>query len=406
MRILFVHNNFPGQYKRIAEHLQGSKNHELLSASLATSAQSSLARSIKYKPHRQPSDQIHPATHYTESAVLLGQGALRSFVALRQTGWKPDIVLAHSGWGNSMFIKDAWPDTKLLSYFEWYYNADGDESTFLRTEPLDLKGRMKVRLKNTPMLHDLAAMDWGQCPTNYQADQFPIAFRDQVTVLHDGIDTGFFSPMVNATFAIGSRLFTKGDPLITYIARGMEPYRGFPQFIEAISRLQKIDAHVHAVVIGEDRVAYGPKRQDGISWKQAVLREYQPDMERLHFLGRQPLSILRNVLRVSAAHVYLTVPFVLSWSMMEAMSTGALVVGSDTPPVRELILDGFNGLLTDFYDVGKLVEKLSDAISSPSSFNSIRDNARNTIMERYTLEDINARYLQLINSVANGHRPQ
>ena len=406
MRILFIHNNFPGQYRRIVERLKGDRNYDLLSASLASNTQPSPIRYVRYKPHREPSKDIHPAARYTESTILTGQAVLKSMLAVRDKGWKPDIVLAHSGWGNSMFVKDAWPDTKLMPYFEWYYQADSDESGFLEGKPLDINARVRTRLKNTSMLQDLAAMDWGQCPTQYQLDQYPAVFHDRVSVLHDGVDTQFFSPAAEASFTMGARTFRKGDPVITYIARGMEPYRGFPQFIEAIARLQKLNPHVHAIVIGDDRVAYGAQRQDGTTWKQAMLAEHQPDMERLHFLGRQPLSVLRDVLRISAAHVYLTAPFVLSWSMLEAMSAGALIVGSATPPVEEVIIDGKNGLLTDFFDVSALVERLQLVLGNNQGYLSLRQAARQTILDRFELESCTSRYLSLINSVASGQKPQ
>lgn len=405
MRVLFIHNNFPGQYRRIVERLKGNKHYDLLSASLATNTQPAPIKFVRYKPHREPSKNIHPAAHYTESTILTGQAVLKTLLAVRDKGWKPDIVLAHSGWGNSMFVKDAWPDTKLMPYFEWYYHADGDESGYIEQKPIDINARIRLRLKNTSMLQDLAAMDWGQCPTHYQLEQFPTIFHDRISVIHDGVDTQFFSPAEHANYTVGSHVFRKGDPLITYIARGMEPYRGFPQFIEAIARMQKADPNVQAIVIGEDRVAYGAKRADDKTWKEAMLEEHRPDMDRLHFLGRQPLSVLRDVLRVSAAHVYLTAPFVLSWSMLEAMSAGALLVASATPPVQEVIIDGHNGILTDFFDVGQLVDTLHTVLSNIGGYQAQRAEARQTILERYELESMTSRYLGIINAVASGQRP-
>ena len=221
---------------------------------------------------------------------------------------------------------------------------------FLDGPMTDINEIMKLRMKNTPMLQDFAAMDWGQCPTAFQASQFPDFFRERMSVLHDGVDTVLFSPDEDATLTVGDRTFRKGDPLITYVARGMEPYRGFPQFMEAVSRLQKMNNDVHVLVIGEDRVAYGKRREDGKTYKEAMLAEHAFDLSRLHFVGNRPLTYLRDAWRVSAAHVYLTIPFVLSWSMLEAMSTGALVVGSDTGPVQEVIEDGRNGLLVPFFE--------------------------------------------------------
>lgn len=405
MRILFIHDNFPGQYRRIANRLARDRDYELLSGSLSTNQQPAPIRRVEYTLHRKPHETTHRALKYTEQAVITGQAALAAFAPLARSGWKPDIILGHSGWGSAVFLKDLWPDTKYLAYLEWYYNAVGGDVGFLRSSAPDLNDRMRLRMKNTPILHDLAAMDWGQCPTRFQASQFPSIFMDRVSILHDGVDTTFFSPSDEAALEIDGKVFKKGDPLITYIARGMEPHRGFPQFIEAVARLQKMNKDVHTLVIGADRVAYGPTRRDGKSFKQAALEENELDLSRLHFVGRKPLNYLRDALRVSAAHVYLTVPFVLSWSMMEAMSAGALVVASNTAPVAEVIRDGESGLLFDFHDPPRLADRLADILSAPGKWEPIRAGARRAIVERYDVKALETRYLRLIRAVANGKAP-
>jgi glycosyltransferase involved in cell wall biosynthesis len=406
MRILFVHNNFPGQYRRIVERLRGDKNYNLLSASLAKNEQPAVISRVGYKPHRTASTQIHPALRYTEETVITGQAALKALLPVRQKGWKPDIILGHSGWGAPMFLKDLWPDTRYLAYFEWYYNATGGDVGFLEPSEGGLNEAMRVRMKNTTLLQDFAAMDWGQCPTEFQASQFPDFFRQRMTVLHDGVDTEFFSPAEGTELVVGDLTFRRGDPLVTYIARGMEPYRGFPQFIEAIARLQKTDSRFHTLIIGTDRVAYGPKRRDGRTYRQVALEENEIDLSRVHFVGRKPLEYLRDALRVSAAHVYLTVPFVLSWSMMEAMSAGALIVGSDTGPVREMIRDGENGLLVPFHEPARLAEALAVVLADPARHAPLRSAARRLILDRYELAATTERYLDLIRSVAEHGMPE
>lgn len=406
MRILFIHNNFPGQYHRIVRRLKGDKNYDMLSASLVENNQPAPIKRIGYKLHREPAPATHPAAQYTEKCVLNGQAVVQSLLPVQKRGWKPDIVLTHSGWGPSLFVKDLWPDTKHLSYFEWYYHAKSADVGFLGEKEMDINALMRTRMKSTAILHDLASMDWGQCPTEFQASQFPDIFKDRMSILHDGVDTEYFSPLEGATFTLGDKVFRRGDPIISYVARGMEPYRGFPQFIEAVARLQKMHPTVQAVVLGEDRVAYGAKRQDGQTWKQAALAEYKPDLDRLHFMGYQPIHVMRDLLRVSAAHVYLTTPFVLSWSLMEAMSTGALIVASDTLPLHEVIDDGVNGLLTPFFEPATLADRLLDILQRPADFESQRAAARQTILERYELNELTDRYLKLIQTVAAGQRPE
>ncbi|MDG4675990.1 glycosyltransferase [Shinella sp. 838] len=403
MRILFVHNNFPGQYARIVHHLKGRRDIDMLSGSLASNKQPASIKRVGYTPHREARNNIHPALSYTETSVIRGQAAYTSFMPVKAKGFYPDIILAHSGFGDGIFLKDLWPKAKYMPYFEWYYHSYGSDSSFLNHEEKKKPdAELKIRMKNTAILHDLATMDWGQCPTEFQKSQFPPQFRERISVLHDGVDVDYFSPGDTTTFTVGDLVFRKGDPVITYIARGMEPYRGFPQFMEAVAILQKSRPEAHVVIIGEDRVAYGTKRPDGKTYKEWVLETLSLDESRIHFLGRQPLRTLRDALRVSAAHVYLTVPFVLSWSMMEAMSTGALIVGSDTEPVREIIKDGENGLLVPFFEPEVLAGRLSDVLADQARYVPLRERAREHMLERYDMKDLTKQYFSLIERVANG----
>lgn len=405
MRIFFLHNNFPGQYRRIVQQLIHVPGVEMMAASLATNQQKSPITRLGYMRHREPSAQMHPALVSTERAVIQGQAVVKALLPLRQRGWKPDIVLAHTGFGDGLFVKDVWPETRLLAYLEWYYDPQGAEGNFLgEGKGLGPDALIRRRMKNSLILHDLASMDWGQCPTEFQLSQFPRQFRDRITLLHDGVDLEYFSPGENAVLKAGEKTFRRGDPVITYIGRGMEPYRGFPQLMEAISRLQHRRKDVHVVIIGEDRVAYGAKRADGKTYREAALEDWSIDETRVHFVGRQPLSYLRDAFRVSAAHVYLTVPFVLSWSMLEAMSAGALIIGSDTEPVREVVEDGANGLLVPFFDAQALADKLDYALDNQDRLAPLRTAARAVVGERFDARVLGARHWQLIQDVANGRR--
>ncbi|MGO4437776.1 glycosyltransferase [Rhizobium sp. RAF56] len=403
MQILFVHGNFPGQYARIVSYLKDFKHIDMRSGSLSTNQRRPIIERIDYTPHREARKDIHPALRFTEGSVIRGQAALTAFLPLKKSGWSPDIILAHSGRGDGLFMKDLWPQAKYMPYFEWYYHSYGSDVSFLKHDaPQKRDTEIQIRMKNTGMLQDLAAMDWGQCPTEYQKSQFPPHLSDCISVLHDGVDTDYFSPDETARFSIGEHTFRKGDPLVTYIARGMEPYRGFPQFMEAVAILQKTDPEVHVVIFGEDRVAYGTPRDDGKTYKEWALENLTLDSSRIHFAGNQPIRMLRDALRVSAAHVYLTVPFVLSWSMMEAMSAGALLVGSDTPPVREMITDGENGLLVPFFEPETLAQRLAAVLADPSKYAPLRERARSLMLERYDFKDLSKQYLSLIERVATG----
>lgn len=403
MRILFVHNSFPGQYARIVRSLKGRRDVDMLSGSLASNKQPAPIRRVGYTPHRDARQDVHPALRYTETSVIRGQAVYTAFMPVKAQGWNPDIILAHSGFGEGLFLKDLWPQAKYMPYFEWYYHTYGSDSSFLdHGTPKKPDVELKIRMKNTAILHDLATMDWGQCPTQYQKSQFPSQFRDRISVLHDGVDTDYFSPHKTTTFSVGNLVFRRGDPVVTYIARGMEPYRGFLQFMEAVSILQKSRPDAHVIIIGEDKVYYGTDRSDGKTYKEWALENLSLDESRIHFLNRQPLRTLRDALCVSAAHVYLTVPFVLSWSMMEAMSAGALIVGSDTEPVREIITDGENGLLVPFFEPEALAARLANVLADPVRYTPLRERARALMVERYDMKDLTRQYFSLIERVANG----
>jgi len=402
MRILFLHNNFPGQYRRLAEHLGRQDGFELLAGTLASNKQPTPVRRVLYKPHREPSETTHPAARGMEAAVLMAQACYQSMSRAKHAGFSPDVICAHSGWGPAMFLKELWPEAKLISYLEWYYHTDRADTVFLPGAPQSEDGRVRTHMKNMPILADMAIMDRGLSPTAWQASQFPDLFRDRITVLHDGVDTDFFAPDPSASVEFDGRRLGAGDEIVTYVARGMEPYRGFPQFMQAASRLMAERPNLHVVVVGGDRVAYGRKRKDGRSYKQAALEDLPFDRDRLHFTGLVPYGTFRSLMRISSLHIYLTVPFVLSWSMLEAMACGALLLASDTEPVLEVVEDGVNGLLTDFFDVDALVEKARQALDDPEGHRPLREAARQTILDRYSHHLLLPKQQKLIEDVANG----
>jgi glycosyltransferase involved in cell wall biosynthesis len=405
MRILFMHNNFPGQYRRIYKYIMEEpsiRGVDMVAATLASNEQKTPIKKVTYKPHREPTKKMHPSLVSTERAVLMGQAAYKALLPVKQKGYRPDIILSHSGWGGNMFLKDLFPDSKLLTYYEWYYHSRNSDGDFLMKEPYDANGQLRIRMKNTPILQDLAAMDWGQCPTEFQASKIPDIFRSKITVLHDGVDTDYFQPDAAAKIKVAGKIFTAEDEVVTYVARGMEPYRGFPEFMETVSILQKQRPNLQVVILGKDRVAYGSTRSDGKSYKEWALETFELDLDRVHFLGLQPLQVFRALMQISSAHVYLTVPFVLSWSMLEAMGTGALIVGSDTDPVRELVTDGDTGVLVPFGEPQAIADKLMHVLDNPSEYQDVRKNARDLILAKYSTNDLLPRYWDLIQTVANG----
>ncbi|MCJ9430769.1 glycosyltransferase [Kordiimonas marina] len=406
MKILFSHNNFPGQFRRLVSYIEPMKDVEAMAVTLETNKNKFPLPRAVFRPHREPTDKIHPAVVTTERAVLMGQAAYKTLMGVKEKLGSPDIILSHSGWGASLFFKDVFPDAKLLNYYEWYYHCHGGDGEFLSRRRYSANDELRIRMKNTPILHDLAAQDWGQSPTQFQHSRFPEMFRKNISVLHDGVDVDFFCPQKGISLKVGDVTLTEHDEVVTYVARGMEEYRGFPQFMHAISKLQKRRPNMHVVILGSDRVAYGNQLKDGKGLKEPMLKKYDFDMSRLHFMGVQPLPFFRDLMRISSAHIYLTAPFVLSWSMLEAMSTGALVIGSDTEPVRELITDGEQGILVDFWDTDELVDVTERALENPLEYEQLRIQARNRIVGRYSTKDLLPKYWRLIKDVAAGRTPK
>ena len=356
-----------------------------------------------YTPSRQPHRETHHYIKPLENAVLQGQAVYRELNNLKKEGFSPDVAYGHSGWGPTLFIKDIFPQAKLLCYFEWFYRDKGSDVGFDPAEPVSTDDRLRIRMKNTPILTDLYSCDAGLCPTLWQRNQFPKEYHSKLNVLHDGIDTQYFSPQEGAKLilpSIGLDL-SEAKEIVTYVSRGMEPYRGFPQFMESISLLQKRRKDCHVVVVGEDRVAYGRSLPNGKTFKQLMLEKLDFDLTRLHFTGRLSYPQYLQVLRTSSAHVYLTRPFVLSWSMLEAMSTGCLIIASNTPPVTEIINDGVNGILVDFFSPKDILEKIENALDNLDLMKKLRTNARRTILEKYSLSDLLPKHLEWIKNIAN-----
>ncbi|MEM6847858.1 MAG: glycosyltransferase [Pseudomonadota bacterium] len=403
MKILFLHNNFPGQYRRIVTHLQDRPGVEMIAGTLASNQQRFNVKRIDYTPHREPTKGIHPTIVTTERAVITAQAAFKALYPLKNAGWSPDLVCAHSGWGPSLLMKELWPRTKMICLFEWFYNPRGSDADFFGEPSHDAAAR--TQFKNLPILMDYAAMDFGTSPTRWQWGQFPQHMRGPINVLHEGVDCTYFTPGEDSV-SVGERTFTADDEVITYVARGMEPYRGFPQFMEMVSKIQTLRPNLHVLIAGDDRVAYGRKRDDGKTYKEHALETLDLDLSRVHFLGLVPLSTLRAMFRITRAHIYLSAPFVLSWSMLEAMATGALVIGSRTAPVEEVIFHGENGLLINFFNVDEQVDTLLSILHKDVESESLKQASRETILQRYDLQHIMPRQRRFYEDVARGEQPE
>lgn len=399
MRILFLHPNFPAQFRHLAATLAQDRNNQVVYGTSRQQGKIPGVTKILFNASRQPSPEIHHYVRSLETAVLNGQAVYRVAQKLKDEGFVPDVVYGHSGWGPTLFIKDLFPETRLLCYFEWFYNAYGSDCDFDPATNFSIDDQLRVRVRNSPILLDLYSCDRGLSPTRWQRQQFPPEFQPKLKVLHDGIDTTFFQPQPAAKLvlpSIGLDL-SHVDELVTYVARGMEPYRGFPQFMRSLAVIQKRRPNCHAVVVGEEGVFYGRPLPDEKTYKQAMLEELpQLDLSRLHFTGRLSYDHYLQVLQASSVHIYLTYPFVLSWSMLEALSAGCLILASNTPPVTEVIQDGENGLLVDFFSPDAIADRVDEVLEQGDRMATIRANARETILQHYDLAQLLPQHLQWI----------
>jgi glycosyltransferase involved in cell wall biosynthesis len=399
MNILFLHRNFPAQFRHISASLAQNPANKVFFITNNDNLQLPNIHKIYYKPKREVPKNCHRYLKFYEESIIHAQATAEAALALKESGFKPDIIYGHT-WGQTMFMKDIFPDVPLLCYFEWFYNAQGGDMGF-DGKVLNIDELAKLRCKNSHLLVDLYTCDAGICPTNWQKGQFPEKFRDTIKVLHDGVDTDFCVPNNESKFLIKDKnleLTTK-DEVITYATRGMEAYRGFPEFMRAAAKLLKKRPNLHVVIGGEDRVCYGPQIIN-TTYKEMMLKELELDIERVHFVGGLPFNEYVNLLQISSAHVYLTYPFVLSWSLLDAMSCECPIVASDTPPVLEFMKDSYNGLLFDFFNIDEQVEKIEYALDNKDKMEELRHNARKTIVDNYALKDLLPKHIEYIKNLA------
>ncbi|HYE00795.1 MAG TPA: glycosyltransferase family 4 protein [Alphaproteobacteria bacterium] len=408
MDYLFVHQNCPGQFKHLAPRLAARPDSRVAFISKPGRPTPPGVTKVEYKLGREPTPNLHRYLRNFEQAVIHGQAVARAALALKNSGFRPGLIYAHPGWGEALFLKDVFPDAKVLHFCEFYYHAHGADVGFEPGEAVSLDDEARLRIKNANNLMSLEACDWGISPTRWQWQQYPAEFRDRISVVFDGVDTAVCRPVPEASLTLpDGRVLRRGQEVVTYVARNLEPYRGFHVFMRAAAEIQRRRPEAQIVVVGGDQVSYGRGAPDGRTWRETLLDEVGPalDASRIHFLGWVPYERYLEVLRVSAAHVYLTYPFVLSWSMMEAMASECLIVGSATPPVMEVVEDGVNGLLTDFHDPAALAARVAEALAHPDRHAALRAAARRTVVERYALEDCIGRQLGVVDALLAGRRP-
>jgi len=392
VKILFVHQNFPGQYLHLARYFGAAPGNEVVFVTQRKDTEIPGVKKVVYKPRRTASPQVHHYLRESEGAVLNAQEVARVAMDLRNGGFEPDVMLGHNGWGEIWYLKDIFPKAPLIGYFEFFYRLHGADVGFDPADPITPDSAPRLRTKNLGNLLALDTADLGQCPTEWQKSVYPKRYHSILNVIHEGIDTTAVKPDPAARLILADAKveLSAGDEIVTYVARNLEPYRGFPSFMRSLPRILSARPNARVVIVGGDEVSYGARLPEGQTFRQLMLNELGDalDLSRVHFLGKIPYQAFVKVLQVSRVHVYLTYPFVLSWSMLEAMSAGCLIVGSKTQPVEEVLHQGGNGLFVDFFSPQDIAERVIEALEDRRAFGSLRTNARQTIIERYDLRTI------------------
>lgn len=388
MRILFVHQNFPGQFPHLAPAL-AARGHQVAALTDEANTRPGPVTTYRYKspdPVQTGCVLGQAYAGFAERGYLAARGAR----ALRDRhGFSPDVIIGHTGWGETLFLREIWPDARLLVYAELLYRTRGHDVGF---DPESQAGtdesRMMTVARSAHLIQGIVQADAAISPTRYQAHSFPPELRAKITVIHDGIDTARVRPDPHACLALADgAVLRAGDEILSFVSRSLEPYRGFHVFMRALPDVLAARPRAQVVIVGAEGVSYGTAPRDGGSWKARMLDELggRLDRSRVHFLGRVPYADYRSLIQAARVHCYLTYPFVLSWSLTEAMAAGGYIVASDTEPVRELIRDGDNGRLVPFFDVAALSAALIRGLDGDPEADRLRAAARQTILDGYDL---------------------
>ena len=398
---LFVHTNFPGQFKGIAQHLAKSRDIRVHAIGSGTATAIPGVNLVRYSVSASDIASSHSLARRFEIECRRAEQVIYTANLLRLNRVDPKLIFVHSGWGESIPLRELFPRARIVVYPEYFYRTRGADVGFdPEAGQLGVDGAVRVSLRNASTLLALADADTVITPTRWQKSLFPAEYHSKIQVIHDGIDTQRLVP-AEAQFVDRrtGHVFRTGDEVVTYVARNLEPYRGFHIFMRALPEVLRTRPNARVLIAGGDGVSYGTQADGFSSWREKLLEELdgQLDLSRIHMLGHLGYDDYVALLRVSRVHVYLTYPFVLSWSILEAMSLGCVVVGSETAPVTEVIEDGVNGLLTPFFDGAQLAKQVIRVLANPRKHARLGRAARAHVVENYDFEKKTLpNYMQII----------
>ena len=389
MNVLLIHPSFPGQFEYLAPCLARTPGVRV--AFLCRSVDGPVPEGVIVKKYRTETEKTTPMN----ASLREAEAVIGAMKELEET-FRPDAVLGHSGWGGLMYVKAFFPYVRLIGYFEWYFGMLPEFEGVWYTGMTPEAREVLFTQRNAALLSQLEACDALLTPTEWQRSRFPARYRPDMRVIHEGVDTEFYSPLPGQTLEKLIPGLVGGEEIVTCVSRGLEPTRRFPVLMDALRLLLARRPNCRSVIAGGEKTFYGPKPKDGKTWKQMEIEKGGYDPARVHFTGWLSREDYRALLRASTVHVYLTVPYVLSWSMLQAMSAGCCLVASAVPPVDEAVQDGVNGLLTDGTAPEKIADRIEEALSDAALRERLRRSARETVLDRYRLETCLRKQMELL----------
>lgn len=410
MNYLFIHQNFPGQYRHIVQDLAGEAGNTVYFITQPNGNSMPGVHKITYPKDQRGPVNCHAFSAEIDRAIYTGANVAAVCRTLAEQDFRPDLIVGHGGWGETLFVKDVFPDVPVVANFEFFYHASGADVGFDPEFSSIFNDPSRLRVRNGIHLLNFQAVDWGHSATRWQRDLHPPEMQPRISVLHEGVNTQLARPDPTATFTLpgSGRILSGADEVVTYVARNLEPYRGFHIFMRSLPQLLRRRKDTQVVIVGGDAVSYGTPPPPRSTYREMMLQELgdQLDLSRVHFAGQLDYHRYLNLLQVSAAHVYLTYPFVLSWSFLEAMACGCLIIASSTPPVMEVLRDGVNGLAVDFFSPTQLAHRIEQVLDEPAEFESIRTQARATAVRRFDLHgQLLPKWRALFDDLIDGKKP-
>jgi glycosyltransferase involved in cell wall biosynthesis len=385
MDILFIHQNFPAQFGHLARHLMATRGWRCWFASRTSGGDAGGIRKFEYKTTGGARETTHYCSRTFENAIWHAHGVFEACKAQREL--KPDLIVGHSGFGSTLFLRELYPDVPIINYFEYFYHSHGSDIDYRPEFPPSEMDILRARARNAMLLLDLDNCNRGYSPTEYQRSLFPAVYQPKIEVIFDGVETNLFRPRDGVARQVAGRPIPEKLRVVTYVSRGFESMRGFDIFMRTAKRIYEQYPDVLFVCVGSDLIWYGGDERfiKHKTFREHVFAQDTYDLSKFVFTGLVNPPTLVEILNLSDLHIYLTVPFVLSWSLMDALACGCTVLASDTEPVREVIDDGDNGLLRDFFDVEGLAAEAVEVLRDPAAYAPLGERAVERIHQEYAV---------------------